>query len=173
MMFHDTCRRFTDDPPVWTPGLNPEFKKRIAAKRLAEAERQKQQRLREAARKREEERQSGKNREAIVTKMKLDRAKRGRVNLQHVRRTTKFERIVYRMCVAYNVTPAEIKSETRNKYVVIARQAICYWARRLTGMSYPQIGRLVGNRDHTTILHAIETYQKKRAGMGRFLPRVR
>lgn len=34
-----------------------------------------------------------------------------------------------------------------------ARQVAMYLARQLTTKSYPQIGHILGNRDHTTIMH--------------------
>ena len=30
-----------------------------------------------------------------------------------------------------------------------------YLAKNLTSLSYPEIGRRVGNRDHTTVMHAV------------------
>lgn len=37
-----------------------------------------------------------------------------------------------------------------------ARMAVCWLAHDLTPLSYPEIGRRLGNRDHTTILHAVQ-----------------
>lgn len=81
--------------------------------------------------------------------------------------------IVQRICRATKVKPQHIFSPTRARHVVFARQAICYWARRLSGLSLPQIGDELGNRDHTTILHGVRAYPEKRALMGRTLRSVR
>jgi hypothetical protein len=35
-----------------------------------------------------------------------------------------------------------------------------YLARLLTPRSYPEIGRRFGNRDHTTVMHAVDTIQR-------------
>jgi chromosomal replication initiator protein len=42
----------------------------------------------------------------------------------------------------------------RQQSVVYARHVGMYVARKLTGASYPEIGRAFGDRDHTTVMHA-------------------
>lgn len=79
------------------------------------------------------------------------------------------ERIMRLIARACKVQPAEIRSQTRNRDVVFARQAVIYWAYRRTRLSMPEIGRALGGRDHTTILHGTRAYPKKRAEMGRHL----
>jgi chromosomal replication initiator protein len=54
----------------------------------------------------------------------------------------------------FAVTQAALVSHSRRQSLVIARNAVVYLARRLTTLSYAQIGRGLGNRDHTTIMHA-------------------
>lgn len=77
--------------------------------------------------------------------------------------------IIYRICRATGVSPRDIMSARRSANVCFARQAIMYWAARLTSLSYPQIGRRLGDRDHTTALHGAKIYPKKRARQGRTL----
>lgn len=81
--------------------------------------------------------------------------------------------IVRRICWATGVNHSEILSGRRNKRVAFARQAIMYWACRRTAMSLPEIGRRLGGKDHTTVLHGKSVYPKKRAAMGRNLRAVR
>lgn len=83
--------------------------------------------------------------------------------------TARFETIVRRICKALKVTRKQIISEGRATHIVFARQAIYYWSRRLSALSYPQIGKEVGNRDHTTVLHGVALYPMKRAKQGRTL----
>lgn len=45
--------------------------------------------------------------------------------------------------------------------VCAARQEFCYLARTQADKSYPQIGRFLGNRDHTTIIHAVRQHAKR------------
>lgn len=52
------------------------------------------------------------------------------------------------------VSVADLKGERRDQAITIPRFEACYLASELTGLSYPAIGRHIGNRDHTTILAA-------------------
>ena len=49
----------------------------------------------------------------------------------------------------------DILSQRRHRSVVRPRQIGMYLAKQLTSRSLPEIGRRFGNRDHTTVLHAI------------------
>lgn len=73
----------------------------------------------------------------------------------------------------FRLTRTEINSNRRHVRVVFARQFIMYWACRLTTLSLPQIGRLMGGRDHSTVFHGRDVYPVKRAKMGRTLRGVR
>jgi chromosomal replication initiator protein len=48
---------------------------------------------------------------------------------------------------------AELRSASRRRGVVVARDVAMYLARQLTSMSLKQIGHYFGGRDHTTVLH--------------------
>lgn len=50
------------------------------------------------------------------------------------------------------VSVMHIESPRRFIQYVRARQLVMFFAKELTGLSLPQIGRQLGNRDHTTIL---------------------
>ena len=41
----------------------------------------------------------------------------------------------------------------RERHISMARQAAMWLARRLTARSFPEIGRAMGDRDHTTIMY--------------------
>jgi len=47
-------------------------------------------------------------------------------------------------------------SPARNKELVQPRQVAMYLIRQETDASLPEIGNLLGGRDHTTVLHGIE-----------------
>lgn len=53
----------------------------------------------------------------------------------------------------YNVTCADILSRRRTDKIVKPRQVAMYLAKTLTLRSLPEIGRVLGGRDHTTVLH--------------------
>ncbi|WOC17404.1 helix-turn-helix domain-containing protein [Pseudochrobactrum sp. MP213Fo] len=84
-----------------------------------------------------------------------------------------FERIVQRLSRVFQVSMVDLHSARCDRKASHSRQAIYYWAWRLTRLSSPQIGRRLGNRDHTTVLHGISAYQRKRAQMGRHLRALR
>jgi chromosomal replication initiation ATPase DnaA len=71
------------------------------------------------------------------------------------------------------ISQKEILGQHRNRDIVLARQAVMYFCARRTNKSYPQIGRFLGDRDHTTVLHGVSTYVDKRAHKGRNLKRLR
>lgn len=80
-----------------------------------------------------------------------------------------YVKIERRFCRLFKVSSADVRSQRRTKDVVLVRQAIAYWCCRMTTMSLPEIGRRIGQRDHTTILHARRAYVRKRSAMGRKL----
>lgn len=81
-------------------------------------------------------------------------------------------RIMIRACRLFKLRLEDIKSHRRPHRLIFARQFVMYWMIRRTGLSLPQIGRLL-NRDHTTLIHGRRAYIAKRAGMGRHLPEPR
>jgi chromosomal replication initiator protein len=56
----------------------------------------------------------------------------------------------------YGFTVDEITSKHRHRPLVTARQVAMYVMRELTELSYPNIAREFGGRDHTTVIHAVE-----------------
>ncbi len=53
-----------------------------------------------------------------------------------------------------NIKIADIKAHNKNKNNVLARQVSMYLARKLTNLSYPDIGQKIGGRDHSTVIYA-------------------
>jgi chromosomal replication initiator protein len=56
----------------------------------------------------------------------------------------------------FGFTVDEIISKHRQRPLVTARQIAMYVMRELTDLSYPNIAREFGGRDHTTVIHAVE-----------------
>jgi chromosomal replication initiator protein len=54
----------------------------------------------------------------------------------------------------FHVKIADLKSRRRSKTLVHPRQIAMFLCRELTDASFPEIGRLFGGKDHTTIMHA-------------------
>jgi len=68
----------------------------------------------------------------------------------------------------YGVSIIEIDSPRRHASIVLPRQVAMYLAKKLTGLSYPQIGRQLGGRDHSTVISGvrrIEHYLKQHPAM--------
>ena len=64
--------------------------------------------------------------------------------------------IVEQTASMFGLTVEQLKSKSRTRDLVHARQVGMYVCRELTDLSYPQIGKEFGGRDHTTVIHAYE-----------------
>jgi len=60
-----------------------------------------------------------------------------------------------------NIPRHELCSPRRLRYLLPARMAVYFIAYKHTGKSFPQIGRAVGGRDHTTVLHGYRKATEK------------
>lgn len=56
----------------------------------------------------------------------------------------------------YNLTTLDLVSQKRSKDIAYPRQIAMYLCRTMTDTSYQEIGRLIGGRDHSTVLHGTE-----------------
>ena len=56
----------------------------------------------------------------------------------------------------FNLTPLDIMSAKRSKEIVYPRQIVMYLCRSMTDIGLQNIGKALGGRDHTTILHGIK-----------------
>ena len=64
------------------------------------------------------------------------------------------DEILDTVCNHFSVTLSAVNSKSRKHDLVIARQVTMYLARKYTKMPASRIGRLVGNRDHSTVIHS-------------------
>ncbi|HSF41254.1 MAG TPA: chromosomal replication initiator protein DnaA [Thermoanaerobaculia bacterium] len=62
----------------------------------------------------------------------------------------------------YDLKIVEIKSKNNSRQIVIPRQVAMYLCKRLTDLSYPDIGKLFGDKHHSTVMYSVDTVQKKR-----------
>ena len=56
----------------------------------------------------------------------------------------------------FGITPLDISSQKRTKEVVFPRQIVMYLCRTMTDTPLQTIGKYLGGRDHTTIIHGHE-----------------
>jgi chromosomal replication initiator protein len=75
----------------------------------------------------------------------------GAVTLADVQRET---------CRYYSVEFDELIGHKRTRRIVTPRQVAMYLGRELTDGSLPAIGRAFGNRDHTTVMYAVQKIAK-------------
>lgn len=55
----------------------------------------------------------------------------------------------------FGIKPEDVCSKKRNSEFVLPRQIVMYLCRELTATSYVNIGKLLGKKDHTTIMHGV------------------
>ena len=79
-------------------------------------------------------------------------------------RRVKIEDIQRVVSKHYNVTKADLLSARRTRTIVRPRQIAMYLAKVMTPRSLPEIGRRFGNRDHTTVLHAVRKIEELSRG---------
>jgi chromosomal replication initiator protein len=68
---------------------------------------------------------------------------------------TPVEEIQQRVSAAFGISRAELVGSTRSATPLSARQVAIFLTREMTDLSLPQIGRLYGGRDHSTVLNSI------------------
>jgi chromosomal replication initiator protein len=56
----------------------------------------------------------------------------------------------------FGVSVADLTGRGRSARIALQRQVVMYVMREETGASLPQIGRALGGRDHTTVIHGCE-----------------
>lgn len=56
----------------------------------------------------------------------------------------------------FGLKVTDLKGERRHRAVVVPRMVAMYLARKHTQLSFPEIGRAFGGRDHSTVIHACQ-----------------
>lgn len=79
-------------------------------------------------------------------------------SMQQYRPIARIQAVV---AASYRIDLDHMKSDARWRSVSWPRQVAMYLAREITGKSLPCIGHLFGNRDHTTVIHAIAAVEKR------------
>ncbi|RKM12208.1 chromosomal replication initiator protein DnaA [Moraxella catarrhalis] len=62
----------------------------------------------------------------------------------------------------YEISPKDLMSKKRARYIARPRQMAMALIRELTRDSFPEIGQVFGGRDHTTVMHACEKIEELR-----------
>jgi len=74
--------------------------------------------------------------------------------VKSISRKTGSAEIIDAVCKYYSISREDIVSKKRKKELMLPRQIAIYLMRELTSKSLPQIGAIMGGKDHSTILHS-------------------
>jgi chromosomal replication initiation ATPase DnaA len=80
------------------------------------------------------------------------------------------ERIVRTTCEQFGVLRVELEGHQRQRAISTPRLVAMAISRRLTDLSFAQIGRLFGGRAHTTVLYATKRMDAYVAAAAQVLP---
>ena len=69
--------------------------------------------------------------------------------------------IIETVCKHYGLETSAIQTKSRKREIVQARQIAMFLAKDNTDFSTARIGKLIGNRDHATVLHACKTIKEQ------------
>src|SRR5262245_13795664 len=60
----------------------------------------------------------------------------------------------------YGLRVSDMKARSNAKPIAFPRQVAMYVCRKLTGLSYPEIGRLFNDKHHSTVMHSVEKIER-------------
>ena len=82
------------------------------------------------------------------------------INRSQKRQVVSAERVLKAIQKFYHVPIEDIVSKKRNREVIKPRHIAMYILKNVVGLSYPEIGRELGGKDHTTIMHGCKAITK-------------
>ena len=71
------------------------------------------------------------------------------------------DEIIETVCNHFNVSPSAVGGKSRKRDFVVARQVSMYLAQKYTKMPASRIGRLVGGRDHSTVIYSCNQVEQR------------
>ena len=71
------------------------------------------------------------------------------------------DEIIDAVCNHFNVTTSDLNSRSRKREFVVARQVSMYLAQKLTKIPAIRIGKMVGGRDHSTVIHSCAQVERR------------
>ena len=96
------------------------------------------------------------------TEITIDLAKEVlRNTLSQSAKAVTIENIQKTICEHFNIKITELKSKRRTRNVALPRQVAMYLCRKYTDTSFPVIGYKFGGRDHSTVIHASKSIERK------------
>lgn len=67
-------------------------------------------------------------------------------------------RVIASVAGDFGVLPADIVGKRRHNHLVDARSVVAMTLKRWGRKSYPEIGKIIGGRDHSTVIHAVGSF---------------
>lgn len=68
----------------------------------------------------------------------------------------KIDSIIEMVANYYNVTEHNLKCSSRERKYADPRHVAAYCLRQMLGISFPKIGKILGDRTHRTIIYAVD-----------------
>jgi chromosomal replication initiator protein len=84
-----------------------------------------------------------------------------RNTLKGAQREITVENIQKTICDYFNIRLGDLKAKRRTQNIALPRQVAMYLCRKYTETSFPGIGDKFGGRDHSTVIHASKTIERK------------
>jgi chromosomal replication initiator protein len=81
--------------------------------------------------------------------------------LKSSRTEVTIENIQKTICDYFNIKITDLKAKRRTQNIALPRQVAMYLCRKHTETSFPGIGNKFGGRDHSTVIHASRTIEKR------------
>ncbi len=66
------------------------------------------------------------------------------------------DKVIESVAAFFNLSPEDLKSNRRSKELNLARQMAMYLLKDCLSLSFPQIAKLLGKKDHTTVVYGCE-----------------
>jgi chromosomal replication initiator protein len=84
-----------------------------------------------------------------------------RHTLKSAEREVTVENIQKTICEFFNIKLGDLKAKRRTQNIALPRQVAMYLCRKHTETSFPAIGDKFGGRDHSTVIHASKTIERR------------
>ena len=97
---------------------------------------------------------------SVITDKEIDLALTKQVIGQTIligRRQLTIKKILETVCNYFNLNESLVHTKSRKQEIVQTRQIAMYLSKKYTDSSLAHIGKVIGNKDHATVLHACKT----------------
>ncbi|NTU96690.1 MAG: chromosomal replication initiator protein DnaA [Chlorobiaceae bacterium] len=82
--------------------------------------------------------------------------------IRHTAKRLTLDIIEKAVCSYFSITPNDLKGKSKKKEIAMGRQIAMYLSKMMTDSSLKTIGLHFGGRDHSTVIHAVNTIGKRK-----------